>query len=41
LSVRRAFIKAEWQHLLRAAHIYHYTISDEWAFRYLICAVND
>lgn len=37
LSVRRAFKRADWVRLLAAAGITDYTISWQWAFRFLIC----
>ncbi len=36
LSVRRAFLKSEWQEILRRAGILQYRIEWRWAFRYLI-----
>ena len=41
LSVKRAFRKADWVRLLKAAGIQHYTIKWKWAFRYLICVPNE
>lgn len=41
LSVKRGFKKREWIKLLQLAGITSYTINSEWAFRHLICAVND
>lgn len=36
LSVRRGFIKSEWQELARCAGILEYEIEWRWAFRYLV-----
>lgn len=41
LSVKRAFKKNEWIKLLAAAGITNYTITWQWAFRYLICVPNE
>lgn len=41
LSVKRGFVKSEWEKLLKLAGITSYTINSEWAFRHLICVVND
>ncbi|RYY66048.1 MAG: methyltransferase domain-containing protein [Chitinophagaceae bacterium] len=40
LSVRRAFLRAEWEELLRGAGITRYRCSWQWAFRWLILVRN-
>ena len=40
LSVRRGFIRADWQQLLRDAGIGNYEIEWKWAFRWLITVVK-
>lgn len=37
LSVKRGFIKKDWETLLQKAGITHYKLSWKWAFRYLVC----
>jgi len=36
LSVLRGFKKQEWQYILKAAHIPHYTLKWKWAFRWIV-----
>lgn len=41
LSVRRGFIKKEWEAILRAANILNFKIQWQWAFRWLITCRHD
>ncbi len=40
LSVRRGFVKKEWQILCKQAGIHSYSLQWKWAFRWLICSAN-
>jgi hypothetical protein len=40
LSVRRGFLKKEWEALLHAGEISGYRIQWKWAFRWLVIAKN-
>lgn len=41
LSVQRGFVRSEWEALLKQAGLTHYTISWQWAFRWLITYRHD
>src|SRR6185437_11161243 len=41
LSVKRGFIKKDWENILNKANISSYHLSWQWAFRYLLCVTNE
>ena len=41
LSVKRGFTAPEWQQLLKRAGITNYSLKWKWAFRHLICSINE
>ncbi len=41
LSVKRGFTAPEWHQLLQKAGITNYTLKWKWAFRHLICSINE
>lgn len=41
LSIKRGFIRSDWERLLALAGISHYSLEWKWAFRHLICVANE
>ena len=41
LSVKRSFVRQDWQAILSKAGIKEYALNWRWAFRYLICVQNE
>ena len=41
VSVKRGFLKAEWEEMLQQANIKKYSIEWRWAFRYLVIVQHE